>query len=147
MHVHKRWCSREILLLSVHLFKQAVEMMTIKANFPGNKSNYYTSITVLVRNQTHRYFRVCKTKLSRIATSSTDDGICPSHYFFIIFSPLHDSYLNAFSPANTELENNLSQIVSQFLGICLWLATSYRRLFTICSTLLVWMLCLSSRPL
>lgn len=41
---------------------------------------------------------------SRKVTSSTDDGVCPSHYFFIIFSPLHNSDINAFAPAKHNWE-------------------------------------------
>lgn len=33
-------------------------------------------------------------------TTSRDDGICPSHHFFIILSSLDDSHLHACSPTN-----------------------------------------------
>lgn len=36
-------------------------------------------------------------------TSSRDDGVCPSHHFFIVLSSLHHFHLGAFAPENTQI--------------------------------------------
>lgn len=86
--------------------------MTIRVAF--NRMNTTVEVQVQCSPEQQQHTEVEKRSEcvcdSRRLTSGADDGICPSHHFFIIFSPLHNSDINAFTP-ETDNKDIINEMV------------------------------------